>query len=327
MAFKSEVMGEADEILRAGRRVISEESDALTILSASLDERFVAAVEALLHVQGRVIVSGMGKSGHVARKIAATLASTGTPAIYVHPGEASHGDLGMVKPGDIVLALSRSGETGELGDLVAHAEAEGLVLIAMTGVAGSTLARRASYALVLPDVEEACEATRAPTTSTTLMMALGDAVAVALLERRGFTAADFKRFHPGGQLGARLRTVGDLMDHTRRAPKVAMGTSLTDALEIMSETGLGCVYVEGLEGQLAGIVTDGDIRRLVTEGRHVDLVDEVMTRDPITITPDAKVQETLSLMNDRCITQIVVMDDGRPIGVVHMHDFLRAGIG
>ncbi|MEM8633605.1 MAG: KpsF/GutQ family sugar-phosphate isomerase [Pseudomonadota bacterium] len=326
MAFKGEMVGDIEGVLQAGRRVIMEESSALLTLAESLDQNFVSAVDALLNVRGRVIVSGMGKSGHVARKIAATFASTGTAAIYVHPAEASHGDLGMVKSGDVVLALSRSGETGELGDLVTHAEAEDMVLIGVTSVADSTLARRSTYALVLPDVQEACEATRAPTTSTTLMMALGDAVAVALLERRGFTAADFKRFHPGGHLGARLKTVGDLMESGRPVPKVSTGSRLADALTVMSDAGLGCVYVEGDGGVLAGIVTDGDIRRLITEGHQVDRVDDVMTTDPITIAPEARAQDTLSMMNARSIMQIIVMKDERPIGVVHMHDFLRAGV-
>ncbi|MEM7662281.1 MAG: KpsF/GutQ family sugar-phosphate isomerase [Pseudomonadota bacterium] len=327
MAFRGEISGHTVEVLEVGRRVITDESHALTVLADSLDDRFVAAVEALFTIDGHVIVSGMGKSGHVARKIAATLASTGTPAIYVHPGEASHGDLGMVKRGDIVLALSRSGETGELSDLVAHAEAEELVLIGVTSSSDSTLARRATHALVLPDVAEACESTRAPTTSTTLMMALGDALAVALLERRGFTAADFKRFHPGGHLGARLKTVRDLMDASRPVPKVLSGAALADALTIMSDSGLGCVYVESVDGDLAGIITDGDIRRLIAEGRQAETVDEVMTKDPVTIEPGARVQETLSMMNERCIMQLVVMQDDRPVGVVHMHDFLKAGIG
>jgi len=314
-------------LLQVGRRVLTLEADALQTLAAGLDGDFVAIVEALTEVKGRVIVSGMGKSGHVARKIAATLASTGTPAIYVHPGEASHGDLGVVQTGDVVLALSRSGETGELSDLVAHADVEGLPLIAITSVGNSTLAKRATHALILPDVDEACEATRAPTTSTTMMMAVGDALAVALLERRGFTADDFKRFHPGGHLGARLKTVGDLMDDTRPTPMVKSGTALTDALMIMSDAGLGCVYVEGADGHLAGIVTDGDVRRLITEGRKAKSVEDVMTPDPITTSPSARASDVLAMMNKRLITQIIVTDGGRPLGVVHMHDFLKAGIG
>ncbi|MEM9670226.1 MAG: KpsF/GutQ family sugar-phosphate isomerase [Pseudomonadota bacterium] len=326
MLLTGDELSEADQALQSGRRVISLEAEALRALADSLDATFVAAVDALSHVEGRVIVTGMGKSGHVARKIAATLSSTGTPAIYVHPGEASHGDLGMVKSGDIVLALSRSGETGELSDLVAHAEMDDLVLIAITNIAASTLAERANHALILPDADEACEATRAPTTSTTVMMALGDALAVALLERRGFTADDFKRFHPGGHLGARLMTISDLMSSARPMPMVASGTSLGDALTVMSDSGLGCVYVEGKDGELAGIVTDGDIRRLVSDGRTAEIVDEVMTRTPVTTSPDARAQDVLAQMNRRRITQIIVMDDGHAMGVVHMHDFLKAGI-
>lgn len=315
-----------DKALAAGRKVLDIEIAALSALKASLGRDFTDAVEMLALAKGRIIVSGMGKSGHVARKIAATLASTGTPAFYIHPGEASHGDLGMVCPGDVVVALSRSGETGELGDLVSHAEAEGLVLIGISCVAKSALAERATHGLILPDVPEACAATRAPTTSTTMMMALGDALAVALLERKGFTADDFKRFHPGGRLGARLRTVADIMHQGDAMPRVVEGAPLGDVLSIMSEKGLGCVCVIAADGQLSGIVTDGDIRRLVGRGEIARSVTDIMTVNPITVGPTDMAYDTLILMNDRLISQIIVTEGTRPVGVVHMHDFLKAGI-
>ena len=318
--------GRTDSIA-VGREVVALEAAALRALEASIGAAFDAAIEAFLNASGRIIVTGMGKSGHVARKIAATLASTGTPAFYVHPAEASHGDLGMVCPGDVVLALSRSGETGELSDLVSHAAAENLVLIGITSAAGSTLASRAAIALILPDVAEACSVTRAPTTSTTMMMALGDALAVALMERKGFSSEAFKRFHPGGRLGARLKTVSDLMVSGDAAPLVPEGLALPEALAIMSEKGLGCLCVVDGEGAPRGILTDGDIRRLVARGGQAETPDEIMTRNPVTVSPDAPADETLALMNERRITQLIVVDPSGAVGLVHLHDFLRAGIG
>lgn len=316
----------SERILAAGRRVIDEEAAALTALSGNLGEAFIKAVNALATAKGRVVVTGMGKSGHVARKIAATLASTGTPAIYIHPGEASHGDLGMITADDFIIALSRSGETSELGDLIAHARAQGLTLLAITTQAASTLATTASIALILPDVAEACAATGAPTTSTTMMLALGDALAVALLERKGFTAEDFKRFHPGGQLGAMLRTVGDLMHVGREMPLVASGTSLPEALEEMSAKGFGCLGITGQDGTLIGILTDGDVRRMMARGDRAETIDQAMMASPITLTPDTRASIALALMNTRRITQLFVLENGKLAGIVHMHDFLRAGV-
>ncbi|HET6518685.1 MAG TPA: KpsF/GutQ family sugar-phosphate isomerase, partial [Geminicoccaceae bacterium] len=291
--------------------------------------------ERLAAARGRVVVTGMGKSGHVARKIAATLASTGTPALYVHPAEASHGDLGMIAPGDLVLALSNSGETPELADIVAHARRFGLPLVAITGRAGSTLAGAADLCLLLPPRPEACPMGLAPTTSTTAMMALGDALAVALLERRGFTAADFGRFHPGGRLGARLVRVEQLMHRGDGLPLVAPATALADAVLEMTAKRLGCVGVRGdADGRLVGIITDGDLRRRMQacgrdrnplEGRAGD----IMTRAPKTIRPDALAVEAVALMNaaPRPVTVLfVVDDDDRPVGALHMHDCLRAGV-
>lgn len=315
------------QIIAAGRRVVEAEASALTHLAAELGHPFAMAVDRLSRITGRVIVTGMGKSGHIARKIAATLASTGTPALYIHPGEASHGDLGMIGTDDIIIALSRSGETSELGDLIAHARAFSLPLIGITSIAHSTLATMASHALILPDSSEACAATNAPTTSTTMMLALGDAIAVALLERKGFTAEDFKRFHPGGQLGAMLRSVGDLMHGADAMPLVPAGTKLPAALEVMTAGGFGCVGVQDENRALIGIVTDGDIRRLVMAGQTPGKVDNVMTRTPITLNAGTRATEALATLNARKIMQVFVLDsDNRPIGIIHMHDFLRAGL-
>jgi arabinose-5-phosphate isomerase len=272
----------------------------------------------------------MGKSGHIARKIAATFASTGTPALFVHPAEASHGDLGMVLPGDAVLALSNSGETAELADLVAHARRFGLPLIAVTGNEGSALALAADVLLLLPPAPEACPMGLAPTTSTTMQLALGDALAVALLRRRGFSASDFHVFHPGGRLGSRLRHVRDVMHGVEVLPLVSPKTLLRDALLPMSERGFGCVgAVEA--GRLVGVVTDGDLRRAIGRGDDVQAltVGQVMTHSPLSIGADALAAEALRVMNarGRPVTSLFVLDThGAPVGLLHVHDLLRAGI-
>ena len=308
-----------------GRHVLTLEADALGALAAALDAHFDAAVEALAACTGRVVVSGMGKSGHVGRKIAATLASTGTPALFVHPGEASHGDLGMIVQGDAVLALSNSGETAELSDLVAHCKRFGLSLIAIIGRAESSLARDADVALVLPPAPEACPMGLAPTTSTTMQMALGDALAVALLTRRGFTATDFRVFHPGGKLGAKLMRVAQLM-HTDM-PLGSSETPMSDALVAMTAGRFGCLGIVE-QGRLAGIVTDGDLRRALRDGG--DLLARpaggVMTSAPRTIGPDALAAEALHIMAGRITALFVVDAAGRPIGILHIHDLLRAGV-
>lgn len=316
----------AETILASGARVIRTEIDALETLSAELGSDFVAAVEEIVACEGRVILAGVGKSGHVARKIAATFASTGTPSLYIHPTEASHGDLGMISRGDIVIALSRSGETTELDDLITYTRRFAIPLVAMTAVAGSTLGKASDICLAVPDAPEACDETRAPTTSTTLMMALGDAVAVATLEQRGFTGADFKIFHPGGKLGAMLRTAGDLMHSGDELPVVTTGTMMSDALDVMAAKGFGCLAVVEPEGDLIGMVTDGDIRRLVARGRMAMVIDEGMTRNPVTVEAHMLASSALALMNEKRITQLIVADARRPVGVVHMHDFLKAGV-
>ena len=315
--------------IEAARAVLATEAEGLRALAAALDDHFAAAVELLLGATGRVVVTGMGKSGHVARKIAAPLASTGTPAFFVHPGEASHGDLGMIVPGDAVLALSNSGETAELADLIAHTRRFGLPLVGITGRAGSTLATAADVALVLPAAREACPMGLAPTTSTTMQMALGDALAVALLTRRGFGAADFRRIHPGGKLGARLRRVRDLMHTGDELPLAPPGTPMPEALVLMTQKRFGCLGVVDAEGRLAGILTDGDLRRAMGPDLLARDVGEIMNATPRSIGPDALAAEALHVMNarERPITALFVVDaGGRPVGILHVHDLLRAGV-
>ena len=317
--------------LAEGRRVLALEADALRALSDVLDDGFVRAVGLLAGVTGRVVVSGMGKSGHVARKIAATMASTGTPALFVHPAEASHGDLGMILAGDAVLALSNSGETPELADLIAHSRRFSLPLIGIIGRAESTLARAADVALVLPAAAEACPMGLAPTTSTTMQMALGDALAVALLSRRGFTASDFRVFHPGGKLGARLSRVRDLMHGAAELPLAPPDMPMEAAILAMTARRFGCLGVVGADGVLAGVITDGDLRRSLEVSGGAGLLarpaGEVMTKNPRAITGDALAAEALGLMNKHGITALFVVDEARrPIGILHIHDLLRAGV-
>jgi arabinose-5-phosphate isomerase len=328
VGLMSAVLPAQQDDVAAGRAVLTTEAAALTALAGALDARFTQAIDALADVAGRVVVSGMGKSGHVARKIAATLASTGTPALFVHPAEASHGDLGMVVPGDAVLALSNSGETAELADLVAHTRRFGLPLIAVTSRAASTLARAADIVLVLPPVAEACPLGLAPTSSTTMQLALGDAIAVALLTRRGFDAAHFHEFHPGGRLGHRLRRVRDIMHEGADLPLVAPATLMADAILTMTDKRFGCVGVVNPDGELIGIVTDGDLRRAMGPDVLRRPVGELMTAPPRRIGPDALAAEALHAMNapPRPITTLFVVEGSRPVGILHVHDLLRAGV-
>jgi arabinose-5-phosphate isomerase len=315
--------------LGVGRDVLATEAAGLHALAASLDGAFSRAVAMLAEVSGRVVVSGIGKSGHVARKIAATLASTGTPALFVHPAEASHGDLGMVVAGDAVLALSNSGETAELADLIAHTRRFALPLVAMTGRAESTLARASDAVLLLPTAAEACPLGLAPTTSTTMQMALGDALAVALLTRRGFGAADFRNFHPGGRLGSRLRRVRDLMHTGEALPLATADLGMDAAIVRMSEKRFGCLAVIDAAGVLQGILTDGDLRRGMSADLLTRRVGALMTRGPRTIGADALAAEALHAMNagGRPITTLFVVDaQRRPVGILHIHDLLRAGL-
>ncbi|HOY79959.1 MAG TPA: KpsF/GutQ family sugar-phosphate isomerase [Hyphomonadaceae bacterium] len=318
-------MSEHSHIATA-RRVLALEADALGQMSQSLGEPFVRAVETILAAKGRVICTGIGKSGHVARKIAATMASTGTQAYFVHATEASHGDLGMIGQDDVVLALSKSGETKELADMLGYAKRYSIPLIGMTAKAESTLGRTADILLAVPDAAEACAETNAPTTSTTLMIALGDALAVALLESKGFKADHFKVFHPGGKLGAMLRTASDLMHKSAELPLVQAGATFIDAIKSMSGKGFGVLGVTSSDGKLAGIVTDGDLRRYLTSGKTAAIIDDVMNRTPLTASPDQLAADVLRLMNERKITQIFVVEAGKPAGIIHMHDLLKSGL-
>jgi arabinose-5-phosphate isomerase len=321
---KTEQTDHAD--IATGRRVLALEIEALGALAASLDGEFVKAVQAILGAKGRVICAGVGKSGHVARKIAATMASTGTQAYFVHPTEASHGDLGMISPDDVVLALSKSGETSELSDVIHYTRRFGIPLIAMTARRESALGAAGDIKLIIPDAAEACAETNAPTTSTTLMIALGDALAVALLERRGFNSDKFKLFHPGGKLGAMLRTASDVMHAGEQTPLISVGTPFRDGVKRISEKGFGVVGVVDAIGHLKGVVTDGDLRRFIASGNQATHIEDVMTKSPLTVAPDALAASVLKTMNDRKITQIFVVADNRPVGLVHMHDLLRAGV-
>jgi arabinose-5-phosphate isomerase len=319
--------GEDD--LAVARDVLATEAAALTALAGSLGEEFRAAVQTLIGISGRVVVTGMGKSGHVARKIAATMASTGTPALFVHPAEAAHGDLGMIVPGDAVIALSNSGEAQELAAIVGHAHRFGLPLIAVTSKAESTLGQAGDILLLLPPAPEAGPIGLAPTTSTTMQMALGDALAVALLARRGFTAKDFRVFHPGGKLGARLKRVRDLMHAGDELPLVPLGTTMDKALITMTAKRFGALAVVDADHKLLGIVTDGDLRRAMSPTLLTRPVEELMNSAPRTIRPDALAEDALREMNARArpFTMMFVVDEAGIVrGILHIHDLLRAGL-
>ncbi len=311
------------------RRVILTEAQALETLAASVNGDFDRAVAMMLAAKGRIIVCGMGKSGHIARKIAATLASTGTPAQFVHPAEASHGDLGMMTKDDVVLMLSNSGETPELADVIGFTRRFHIPMIGVASRPGSTLLQQSDVALVLPPADEACGTGVVPTTSTTMTLALGDALAVALMENRQFTAEHFREFHPGGKLGAVLSRVRDLMHRDDALPLVTGETTMGDVLLEISRKGFGVVGVKGANGALAGIITDGDLRRHM-DGLLEHTAAEVMTAKPTTIAPDALAEEAVGVMNDRKITCLFVTDpagDGQAIGLLHIHDCLRVGLG
>lgn len=318
----------ADTSLSIARRVITQEAEALTALALGLDQSFAAAVQLLLAAKGRVIVSGMGKSGHIARKIAATFASTGTPAHFVHPAEASHGDLGMMRHGDAVLVLSNSGETPELADLVAYTRRFGIPMIGVASRADSTLIQQADVGIVLPQRGEACGTGIVPTISTTMTLALGDALAIALMEHRAFTPENFRDFHPGGKLGSRLSKVADLMHRGDAIPVVRLDSPMSEVLLTITQKGFGVAAVLGADGALAGIVTDGDLRRHM-QGLLDHSAGEVMTANPTTISPLVLAEEAVAVMNARKITCLFVTnpdDPGQVTGILHIHDCLRAGI-
>ncbi|HRK64967.1 MAG TPA: KpsF/GutQ family sugar-phosphate isomerase [Terricaulis sp.] len=315
--------------LAAGQDTIRTEARALDqmaeALAGPLKEPFILAARLLAETQGRVIVTGMGKSGHIARKIAATLASTGTPAQFVHPAEASHGDLGMIVESDCVLAISRSGETGELSDLLYHCHRLSIPLIGMTFKPGSTLAKASNAALVMPDCGEASDEAPAPTTSTTMCLALGDALAVALLKARGFNKDDFGAIHPGGKLGAALKRVKDIMRVGKSDPLIPPDMKVPDAIAAISAGGLGAVGVVE-NGKLIGIITDGDLRRKLSPEAFAKTARDIMTANPKVVAPDAPVADALAIMNEKLITLLFAVEDGKPVGVVHMHDLLAAGV-
>ncbi len=311
-------------------RTLDTESGGLAALSAAMADGlgapFVAAVETIRDARGRVIVTGMGKSGHVARKIAATLASTGTPAFFVHAADASHGDLGMITSDDVMLALSWSGETEELKDLITYSRRFRIALIAVTVNADSTLGQAADIVLTLPAAREACPHNLAPTTSSLMQLALGDALAMALLESRGFTALDFGVFHPGGKLGAALKFVRDVMHPGDAVPLIRRGAPMSEAIVEMSAKGFGCVAVTDNNGKLAGMITDGDLRRHMRADLLQAPVDAVMTKTPKTVRPDQLASEALQVLNASKITALIVVEQGQPVGIVHFHDLLRAGV-
>ena len=320
---------ELSGLVLSGLRTLETEAGGITALVAAMQDgmgvAFTAAVEAIRAARGRVVVTGMGKSGHIGRKIAATLASTGTPALFVHPAEASHGDLGMITADDVIMALSWSGETVELKNLIDYSKRHRIGLIAVTADERSTLAKAADVVLELPQAREACPHNLAPTTSSLMQLALGDSLAIALLESRGFTALDFGALHPGGRLGAALKTVRDIMHSGDKIPLASFGNRMSDALVEMTAKGFGCVGIT--QGQkLVGIITDGDLRRKMRPNLLDLQVETVMTKMPKTIRPDQLTSEALEILNSSKITALFVVEAGVPIGIVHMHDLLRAGV-
>lgn len=319
--------------LSAARRAIDLERQGLVALEEALivtGERalgteLLRAIDLLLTAHGRTIITGIGKSGHIARKIAATLASTGQPAMFVHPAEASHGDLGMVQNGDVVLALSWSGESIELASIITYTKRFSIPLIALTSQRDSTLGRQADILLCLPQAQEACPNGLAPTTSTTMQLALGDALAMALLEAKGFTARDFRDLHPGGRLGAKLAFVRDIMHKGEAIPRIQVGASLAQAIVEMTSKGFGCVGVFHADGSLAGLITDGDLRRHLRLEKGLDIaVEKVMTPSPRVIAPDALVAEALGALSNK-ISNLLVVEKGEVVGILHFHDLIRHG--
>jgi arabinose-5-phosphate isomerase len=310
-------------------RTVSTERAGVEALAHSLEnglsEPFARAVEMLVAIKGRVIVTGVGKSGHIGSKLASTLASTGTPAFFVHPAEANHGDLGMIAQDDAIIALSWSGETAELKGIIAYSRRFSIPLVAITAGQTSALAREADVLLALPRAAEACPHGLAPTTSALLQLVVGDALAVALLEARGFTPDHFRTFHPGGQLGANLTQIREIMHVGDKLPVVAAGTGMREAILELSSKGFGCVAIVDADGVLAGIITDGDIRRQIGSDLLSMTVDQVMTKGPKTVKPETLVAKALQTINASSITALMVEQDGRPIGLVHLHDLLRIG--
>jgi arabinose-5-phosphate isomerase len=317
-------------LIESTLRTLEAEAGGIAALVAAINDGLAgpvaAAVDMIRAARGRLIVTGMGKSGHVAHKIAATFASTGTPAFFVHPGEASHGDLGMITADDVIMALSWSGETAELKDLINYSRRFRIGLIALTADPESTLAKAADVVLTLPQAREACPHNLAPTTSSLMQLALGDALAVALLESRGFTALKFRELHPGGRLGAKLKFIRDVMHTGEAVPLARLGTAMSDAVVEMTAKGFGCVGVTAPDGTLAGIITDGDLRRHMAPDLLAAKVEDVMTPRPKTVSSDQLASAAIELLNSSKITAVIVVDAGKPVGIVHLHDLLRAGV-
>ncbi|CAN7498181.1 KpsF/GutQ family sugar-phosphate isomerase [Bradyrhizobium sp. LjRoot220] len=320
----------ANAAIESALRTLDAEAGGIAAITAALQSDlrapFMTAVDRIGNAKGRLIVTGLGKSGHIGRKVAATFASTGTPAFFVHAAEASHGDLGMITADDVILALSWSGEQPEMRNLITYATRFGIALIAMTADRESTLSKAADIALTLPKAREACPHNLAPTTSSLMMLALGDALAIALLEGRGFTSVDFSVLHPGGKLGALLKYTRDLMHAGDAVPLKPLGTQMSDALVEMTSKGFGCVGITDHRGHIVGIVTDGDLRRHMRPDLMTAVVDEVMTKNPKTIGRDLLAGEALEILNSSKITALIVTDANKPVGIVHLHDLLRAGV-
>ena len=319
-----------NDAVQSALRTLEAEGSGIAAIEAALrsdlGEAFAKATDLIRQAKGRVIVTGLGKSGHIARKIAATFASTGTPAFFVHAAEAGHGDLGMIATDDVILALSWSGEQPEMKTLITYAKRFRIALIAMTAEGDSTLSQAADLALTLPKAREACPHNLAPTTSSLMLLALGDALAIALLEGRGFTSVDFSVLHPGGKLGAMLKHIGDIMHTGAAVPLKPLGTSMSEALVEMTSKGFGCVGIVDARGAIAGIVTDGDLRRHMRPDLMTALVDDVMTKSPKTIRGNLLASEALEILNASKITALIVTEADKPVGIVHLHDLLRAGV-
>jgi arabinose-5-phosphate isomerase len=321
---------QASAAVQSALRTLDAEASGVTALAAALTSdlgtAFSRAADLIRGAKGRLIITGLGKSGHIGRKVAATFASTGTPAFFVHAAEASHGDLGMITADDVILALSWSGEQPEMKNLITYAKRFRIPLVAMTADSSSTLAQAADVSLALPKAREACPHNLAPTTSSLMMLALGDALAIALLEGRGFTSVDFSVLHPGGKLGAMLKYARDLMHSGDAVPLKPLGTQMSDAMVEMTSKGFGCVAIVDAGGQIVGIVTDGDLRRHMRPDLMTARVDEVMTKNPKTIGADLLASEALEILNSSKITALIVTDAKKPVGIVHLHDLLRAGV-
>ncbi len=315
------------DVIEEGRRILQEEAGGLLLMADFLGSQYQRAVECILEIEGRVIVSGMGKSGHVGRKIAATFASTGTPAQFVHPAEASHGDLGMIGDKDAVLALSNSGDTRELTDIIIYTRRHAIPLISVTGKEKSMLGRESDTVLLLPTAREACPHNLAPTTSTTMMLGLGDALAISLLRARGFSPDDFLRYHPGGKLGHRILKVADLMHGPEAVAVVPPEAPMHEVVVCITRNGYGCAAVVNSDNSIAGVITDGDLRRHMSPDLLIQKAESIMTRHPKTIEKSQIASTALRMMNERRVTSLLIDENGYLAGIIHIHDLLRAGIG